>query len=149
MLGRGAGSRLDLGELPVPLSPVHLRGGPEHVAARPQLAPLLADPDTLHTEFDRPFRLTRHRQDVAQGGRRDCLARPARDRPREGQRRLGQLDGLDQVPDIASGIESQASDRAMASRSSDAVATRRLSRASDSRASTSFWLLAMTAAARR
>ena len=42
------------------------------------------------------------------------------------------------LPDIASGIESHASDKAMASGSSDAVATRRLSRASDSRASTSF-----------
>ena len=53
------------------------------------------------------------------------------------------------LPDIASGIASQANDRAMASLSPEAVAARRLSRASDSRASTSFWLLAITAAARR
>ena len=55
MLRRSAGSRLDLGELSVARSPMHLRRGAEHVPASPQLASRLAHPDTLLTEFDRPF----------------------------------------------------------------------------------------------
>src|SRR4029079_19039109 len=53
MLGRGARSRLDFGELPIPLSAVNLRGGTQHVAAGPQFASLLADPDTLIHEVYR------------------------------------------------------------------------------------------------